>query len=90
MTLRHNQVVNRHSDTTLLRYETYYRPDTGGEEVTIEFDVPTMIPQTMHFKFPKGSMTMKHSLHVTMHATLFPDDRNKSARRIVMLLCFPG
>lgn len=88
LTLRHNQGVSRHTDTTLLPYETYYRPDTGGEEVLIEFDVPIKIPQTMDFRFPKGSMSMTHSLRVTMNATLFPADNNKRGRKIVMLLCY--
>lgn len=86
LTLRYNQVVNRHTDTTLLPYETYYRPDTGGEEVLVEFDIPIKTPQTMDFKFTKGTMTMSHSLRVTMHATLFPADKNKSARKIVFRL----
>ena len=85
LTLRHNQIVNRHTDTTLLPYETYYRPDTGGEEVLVEFDIPIKTAQTMEFKFAKGgSMTMTHALRVTMHATLFPSDQTKSAKKIVL------
>jgi len=84
LTLRYNQVVNRHTDTTLLPYETYYRPDTGGEEVVVDFDIPVKIPQTMEFRFSKGTMTMTHSLRVTMHAKLFPGDRNKCSAKIVI------
>jgi len=85
LTLRYNQIVNRHTDTTLLPYQTYYRPDTGGEEVLIEFDIPTKVPQTMEFKFAKGEMNLTHSLRVTMHARLFPKDRSKRAKRTVGL-----
>jgi len=83
MTLKHSHVVNRQTDTTLLPYETYYRPDSGGEEVLIEFDIPISTPQTMDFAFPKGAMTMSHSLRVTMHVTLFPGDKGKSAKKTV-------
>jgi hypothetical protein len=89
LTLRHNQIVNRHTDTTLLPYETYYRPDSGGEEVLVEFDIPIKTAQTMEFKFGKGgSMTMTHALRVTMHATLFPSDKSKSAKKIVFPRAF--
>jgi hypothetical protein len=85
LTLKHNQVVNRHTDTILLPYETYYRPDTGGEEVLVEFDIPVTTPQTMEFKFAKGTMSLSHSLRVTMHATLFPNDANKNAKKVVSI-----
>src|SRR5271170_6948286 len=85
LTLRHDQIVNRHTDTTLLPYETYYRQDTGGEEVLVELDIPIITPQTMEFKFCKGgSMTMTHAQRVTMHATLLPADKTKSAKKIVI------
>jgi len=85
LSLRYNQVVNRHTDTTFLPYQTYYRPDTGGEEVLIEFDIPTKVAQTMDFKFSKGEMSLTHSLRVTMHARLFPKDRSKRTKKTVDL-----
>jgi hypothetical protein len=70
-------MVNRHTETTELRHQTYYRPDTGGEEVIVEFEVPTTVAQTMDFKFAKGNMSMSHSLRVTMQVKLFPRDKAK-------------
>jgi len=77
LTLRHNQIVNRHTQNTELSHQTYYRPDTGGEEVLIEFEVPETVPQTMDFKFAKGTMSMTHTLRVTMKVKLFPGDKAK-------------
>jgi hypothetical protein len=85
LTLRYNQVVNRNTEITKLQFETYYRPDTGGEEVMVAFDVPVNVAQTMSFKFIKGTMTMAHSLRVTMNVKLFPGDTGKSARKMVNL-----
>jgi hypothetical protein len=81
--LQYNHVVNRHVESTDLNFETYYHPDTGGEEVLVEFDIPIKVPQTMDFKFTKGTMTMSHCLRVTMHAKLFPGDRNKTSKKTV-------
>lgn len=85
LTLQYNHVVNRSTETTQLPYETYYRPDSGGEEVTIEFDIPLKTPQTMDFKFTKGTMSMTHALRVTMHTKLFPGDKTKCSNKTVSL-----
>jgi hypothetical protein len=90
LTLQYNHVVNRSTETTQLPYETYYRPDSGGEEVTIEFDIPLKTPQTMDFKFTKGTMSMTHALRVTMHTKLFPGDKTKCSNKTVSLQCFPS
>ena len=88
LTLQYNHVVNRTTETTQLLYETYYRPDSGGEEVTIEFDIPVKTPQTMDFKFTKGSMNMTHALRVTMNTKLFPGDKTKCSNKTVRSQCF--
>jgi hypothetical protein len=86
LTLRYHQIVNRHTDNTELRHQVYYRPDTGGEEVSVEFDVPATVPQTMDFKFAKGSMNMSHTLRVTMQVKLFPGDKAKCTKKNVSLV----
>jgi len=88
LTLRHHDFVNRHTESRELDYETYYKPDSGGEEVLVDFDVPVKTPQTMDFIFPKGSMSLSHSLRVQAKVTLFPDDRNKrSSKTVSPALC---
>jgi len=83
LTLRYNEYENKNVETKDLDYEAYYRPDSGGEEVLVDFDVPVKAPQTMNFTFPKGSVTMAHSLRVNIQAKLFPDDRSKRSSKSV-------
>jgi hypothetical protein len=84
LTLRYNEYENKNVETHDLDYETYYRPDSGGEEVLVDFDVPVKTPQTMNFVFPKGFVTMTHCLRVSIQAKLFPDDRSKRNNKTVV------
>jgi hypothetical protein len=86
LTLHYNEFINRNTENTDVDYETYYRTDTGGEEVRIEYDVPVKTPQTMDFTFSKGAMSMSHSLRVTMKVRLFPEDRTKTSTKTVSYL----
>jgi hypothetical protein len=79
LTLRFNEYVNRSTEAKEIDYEVFYRTDTGGEEIRIDFEVPVKTPQTMKFDFTRGSMSMSHSLRVTMKVRLFPDDKTKSS-----------
>jgi hypothetical protein len=83
LTLRHHDFVNIHTESRELDYETYYKPDSGGEEVLVDFDVPLKTPQTMDFIFPKGSMSLSHFLRVQPKVTLFPDDGSKRSSKTV-------
>jgi hypothetical protein len=83
LTLRYHQIVNRHTDTTELQHHSYYKPDTGGEEVLIQFEVPPTVAQTMDFKFPKGTMSLNHTLRVKMQVKLFPGDKAKCTNKNV-------
>lgn len=81
--LRYNEFVNRNTEVKEIDYEAFYHPDSGGEEVLVEYDVPVKTPQSMDFTFSRGSMSMTHSLRISMKVRLFPEDRSKSSIKMV-------